>query len=131
MKASEILQKLNPIVQGNPQETIFGIWLYIFFFMVLIALFRQDSSKPNPATLYMLVASLLFALIDKVALGTSVLPRAGMGTFFMRAAMFILPLLGVAVAKSPKGRGWGIIGFVIGASYFLIRGITDFGFFRQ
>jgi O-antigen ligase len=132
MSANDIFQRLNPI---NPVAimTVYGIWLYVVMLLALIMLFVQKTPS-QPVTL-LLVATMLFALVDKVGVGhggADLFPKTGEGSFplfFIRIALFVFPLIATGVSKTPKSRPWGFICALLAAIYFLVRGMAEMGLF--
>ncbi len=128
MNASEILQRLNPI---NPvaSMTVYGIWLYLIILLALIMLFVQKI--PMQSVTLLLVATILFALVDKVGVGhggNDIFPTTGPGSFpvfFMRVALFVFPLIATGISKTAKSRPWGFICALVAGLYFLVRGIAE------
>lgn len=131
MNAQDFLRRLNPLGSGG-LDAIYGIMLYIILFLSLIFLFRQ--TRPNQAVMLLMVAQMVFIIIDKVAVGTfsgALLRPRSFETFLLRTCIFVFPLLCAGITRSPKSRPWGLMAFGIAATYFLIRGFTDFGFFQN
>jgi hypothetical protein len=125
-----ILQRLSPIAQGdNMQLTLWGIFLYAIFFLTLLFMARQKTTKQSVTI--MAVAIMLFALIDKVGVGYAtgnVFPASGCGSFpvlFMRAGLFILPLLAFSIDRESKARGALIMVAIIAFVYFWLRGMVE------
>lgn len=129
MDASQILQRLNPISQSDIMMTIYGIMLYAVFILAILFLARQKT--PNQFITFIMVAVMLFALIDKIGVGyatNNLFPARGCEAFpllFMRVAMFVLPLIAVGVSQWPKSRPLGLMCGGVGFLYFWLRGITD------
>jgi hypothetical protein len=131
MNAQDFLRRLNPIGSGG-LDAIYGIMLYTILLLSLIFLFRQ--TRPNQAVMLLMVAQMVFIIVDKVAVGTfsgALLRPKAFETFILRACIFIFPLLCAGITRSPKSRPLGLMSFGVAATYFLIRGFTDFGFFQN
>ncbi|HRE47541.1 MAG TPA: hypothetical protein PLD47_07435 [Aggregatilineales bacterium] len=133
--AQQFLQRLLPW-SGEGIMILWGIMLWGIFIFALICMFRQ--AIPNTNVLLFLTAVVFFAFIDRVGVGWkppfgtwnmfSSNPCRGLPLFFMRIAMFVFPLLAIAISKSEKSRVWGLIGGGWGAIYFFVRGLAEMGF---
>ncbi|PJF31372.1 MAG: hypothetical protein CUN51_03310 [Candidatus Thermofonsia Clade 1 bacterium] len=123
------LQNLNPI-SNDPFNLIWGISLYLVFFLCLIMLFRQR--RPQIPVQLFLVGAMMLAIVDKVATGNvpgALFRNNELITLFLRVGVFSLPLLAVAVTKTEKSRIWGILAVGIGIVYVLLRGVLEMGWF--
>jgi hypothetical protein len=125
-----ILQRLSPIAQGgNMQLTVWGIFLYVIFFLTLFFTARQKT--PKQSVTIMCVAVMLIALIEKVGVGyatANLLPASGCGSFpvlFLRAALFILPMLAISIDRESKARGALIMVAIVAFVYFWLRGMVE------
>lgn len=131
MNLQSFLSRLNP-VQPDPLQTIYGFILYTILLLSLLFLFRQRV--PNQAIQLMMAAQLVLIIIDKVGVGTfpgAILKPRDIPTFFLRVAIFVIPLICSGMTRSPKSRPLGLMASGLAGVYLLVRGFTDFGFFQN
>lgn len=132
MSSSELREIVNAL--GPTDKLIWDIALYaIFLFNILILLLLPDGASLHTA---MCIGVLMCAVIDKTyAFGyffdsTRYTPQTChakifIGTYLIRAAMFILPAIIAGSTQSGKVRGVAILTAVGGAAYTLARWYLD------
>lgn len=107
----DILAKLAP--RGGV-ELLYDIFLYIIFFLAVIAMFMQSDKQTLPTILLAAVAA--FAVIGKLNIMT---PKA-FGTLIINIGMGVIPLIVAGITKAKKSQALLVIGGVLGMVYFII-----------
>jgi hypothetical protein len=107
----DILSKLAP--RGGV-ELVYDLFLYVIFFLAVIAMFMQSDKQTFPTILLAAVAA--FAVIGKLGILT---PKS-FGTLIINIGMGVIPLIVAGITKAKKSQALVIIGGVLGMVYFII-----------
>jgi hypothetical protein len=107
----DIVSKLLP--RGGI-EFVYDLFLYVIFFLAVIAMFMQSDKQTFPTILMAAVAA--FAVIAKL----NVLTPKAFGTLIINIGMGVIPLIVAGITKAKKSQPLVIIGGVVGMVYFIM-----------
>jgi hypothetical protein len=114
-----ILRALGP---GSGTDLIWSIFLYLIFFLSLIALFLIPDKNMVPTLL--MAGVLLCTVIAKLSLGIRppILQRQEFGMMIINVVMLIFPAiaLGTIRAKKNKAAAPAILTALLGGTYFFL-----------
>jgi hypothetical protein len=110
LNLQDIVRQLLP----TEKYLLFDIFLYIIFFLGLIAMFMQSDKQMGPTLMLAAVAGI--AVISKLhAFGDK-----NLATLLLNALMLILPLIVTGITKAKKSQPLTIIGGVLAGVYFFL-----------
>ncbi|HEX2905565.1 MAG TPA: hypothetical protein VHO69_01795 [Phototrophicaceae bacterium] len=95
-------------------EMIYDIFLYIIFFLMLIAMFMQSDKQLGPTLLCGMVGAM--AIIGKL----NVFEPKEFGSLIINAGIFVLPIIVAGITKAKKSQPLTIIAGVLGGVYFFM-----------
>ncbi len=107
----DILAKLAP--RGGI-EFLYDLFLYVIFFLAVIAMFMQSDKQTFPTILLAAVAA--FAVIGKL----NILKPKDFGSLVINIGMGVIPLIVAGITKAKKSQPLVIIGGVVGMIYFIM-----------
>ncbi len=111
LTVQDILSKLAP--RGGV-ELIYDLFLYVIFFMAVIAMFMQSDKQTIPTILLAAVAA--FAVIGKL----NILKPKEFGSLIINIGMGVIPLIVGGITQAKKSQAICIICGVFGIVYFII-----------
>lgn len=119
----------------TPQFLVFDIFLYVIFFLALLAMFTMPDKNMVPTLL--IAGTMLFVIVAKLSTaalvkpGAPILDKQDFGMYAINVGMLVFPMIAIGMTRKPKSNSKvrstpfallaGLLGFVYFFLFWLVH----------